>query len=429
MECIARFVKRIVVTERNKLLSGWLKVLGYNVVITLALAGVLLVGLEVWLRTNGKFDGLANADLRASNTVWTRYPNSEDTDRHPDLQIPIVLMYDGLGARNHSDVDVSKWRNLVAVFGDSYTENRQVDVRFTFHAIINDILGENRVANFGVNGFGLEQSIQRYINLRESVDIETVVYIFCANDIRNTYEVSLFDPGALESEGVFTNTLAQSASSHEKARQLFIRIISRLHVTYFILESKNAIRHRFLNKQDRDTSLLAGKLHDDDTQSEREWRRLFKGGYADDLVQHYLRGSASPDELEIVNKFRLLLQRWAEMVQSDGAKFIVAPVYGDLDRALLQRLIVDTKVESMYLDLPRTQEIEFLRGYDNHFENDDHWNEMGNLAVAYGLLNAVTDIDNISAIGRFTLYRDKIVDYYSRGKLYPRPAKATVSAK
>jgi len=73
------------------------------------------------------------------------------------------------------------------------------------------------------------------------------------------------------------------------------------------LESKNAIRHRFLNKQDRDTSLLAGKLHDDDTQSEREWRRLFKGGYADDLVQHYLRGSASPDELEIVNKFRLLL--------------------------------------------------------------------------------------------------------------------------
>jgi hypothetical protein len=54
---------------------------------------------------------------------------------------------------------------------------------------------------------------------------------------------------------------------------------------------------------------------------------------------------------------------------------------------------------------------------------------MGNLAVAYGLLNAVTDIDNISAIGRFTLYRDKIVDYYSQGKLYPRPAKATVSAK
>jgi hypothetical protein len=54
---------------------------------------------------------------------------------------------------------------------------------------------------------------------------------------------------------------------------------------------------------------------------------------------------------------------------------------------------------------------------------------MGNLAVAYGLLNAVTDIDNISAIGRFTLYRDKIVDYYSQGKLYPRPAKATVSTK
>jgi len=117
------------------------------------------------------------------------------------------------------------------------------------------------------------------------------------------------------------------------------------------------------------------------------------------------------------------------MVQSDGAKFIVAPVYGDLDRALLQRLIVDTKVESMYLDLPRTQEIKFLRRYDNYFENDGHWNEMGNLAVAYGLLNAVTDIDNISAIDRFILYRDKIVDYYSQGKLYPRRAKATVITK
>lgn len=414
---------------RTKLFSYWLKILSYNVLVGLVLLGILLMGLEIWLRADGKYEGLAGADLRASNTVWTRYPNSVDTDRHPDLQIPIVLRYDGFGVRNHYDLDVSVWRNIIAVFGDSFTENRQIDGRYTFDALINDFLGENRVANFGVNGFGLEQSIQRYINLRESVDIETVVYIFCANDLRNTYEVSLFDPDSLESEGVFINTLAQRASWYEKARQSVIRIISRLHVTYFILESKNAIRHRFLNKPDRDTNLLAGKLHDDDTKSEREWRRLFQDEFADALVQHYLDGSASPDELEIVRKFQLLLELWAQMVQSDGARFIVAPVSSDLDRELLQRLIANTKVESMYLELPKTQEIEFLRVFDNRFENDGHWNEMGNLAAAYGFLHEIADLDHNAVYERFTRYRDKIVDYYSENDSYPHRAKATVTAK
>ena len=60
----------------------------------------------------------------------------------------------------------------IAFFGDSFTENRRIDDRFTISSMLNELLGSPRIINFGVDGFGLEQSFQRYLNVEDEITLE-----------------------------------------------------------------------------------------------------------------------------------------------------------------------------------------------------------------------------------------------------------------
>ena len=83
--------------------------------------------------------------------------------------------------------------------------------------------------NFGVDGFGTAQSFQRWLNVKDSLNLDMVIYIFCANDLRNTYEAQIFDR-QLFSEGKIENIVPTEVPMH-------IALANSFHITYMTIEA------------------------------------------------------------------------------------------------------------------------------------------------------------------------------------------------
>ena len=145
---------------------------------------VSLVIAEVALRMEGRYHGLASQVLVPSPAIWDRPANRIEFHRHPELRVLIEIRFDRDGVRNHYEFSTRDKRNIVGFFGDSFTENRDIEDRFSFTSILDVAARPHmRIVNYGVSGYGLDQSYLRYKKY-EKHDIYDVVYVFCENDLQ-----------------------------------------------------------------------------------------------------------------------------------------------------------------------------------------------------------------------------------------------------
>lgn len=336
------------------------------------LAAVAIV--EAALAINGRFNYLVASMAADADAIWALPTGTRLSVPHPDLKVMIEERLDEQGVRNHGPVPTARKSNIIGVFGDSFTENRYLDDQFTVTTLLDGTTEpQARVVNYGVSGYGADQAYLRYKKF-EHHDIRHVVYLFCANDLRNLSETRLAH--VIGDEVVFRAPEATLASTIRRA-------LGRLRVTYLVLW----VYARYSG------STAAGNLVRPDTRP----RMLQTRPPNDDQ-----------DATHWAYTFKVVVQKWQREVIARGRTFTVIVLPFDQHTALARTLFQDFTGSVLYL------QPQFGTSGAIQFKNDGHWNEYGNLKAAEVLAGDVR-LPFHDAIGRPEFLwgvKARIDDYY-----------------
>lgn len=353
-----------------------MKVAFYNLLF-LAIAGIFFsVVAEVFLRIDGRYADLVSENLVRSRAIWDRPANDTQYRKHPDLDYDVEIVFNDFSIRNHHGVtvtDVEAFQgNLIGVFGDSMTENRRIDDEFTFTSILNEFLNPDfMVLNFGVDGYGVDQAYLKYLDFEGRSELSHVFYIFVLNDLRNIYENQIFDFSG--------NTIGEPTAPGINP---FVEVARKLHVVYLFMDSYARVKAKMATESyslDSLNEMIQGRFGDDTFKKQRGKR--YHDEYADSIVADYLSNSPSESTLEWAKRFRILLEAWRSEVTSSGQHFVIFVVPTQLTTDLARKLFGQQfAAQTVYMI------DDFPEGYQNfRFENDNHWNEKGNLRAGQAI--------------------------------------------
>ena len=344
-----------------------------NVGMALGAVVLALAIAEMTLRVSGMYEELATAALVPSKESVFKRPASIDQHRtHPDLQYKVLIRYDSSSVRNHSSRETSEKDGIIGVFGDSFTENIRVQDRFTFTSILDSLTtSEYSVVNFGVDAYGLEQSYLRYKENKD-LNFRRVVYMMYGNDLSDLYEnnIAYFD-----GERILFRV--------QQSPNLWRRTAGQLRLTYLILngyyQAKALVEPAFGSARvaldsywDRSADGARAAWRE-----QRQRRRM--EGIGHHMLRDFLGNSPSVRALEYGRLYREILSQWRREVEASGAKFtiVVHPEKGTTRLAEKMRLKDSFDVIRLADYLPEFEDIKF--------ENDGHWNEVGNIMAAKNL--------------------------------------------
>ncbi len=354
-----------------------MKVFFYNLLL-LATAGMFSsIAAEIFLRIDGRYADLANENLIRSRAIWDRPANDTQYRKHPDLDYEVEIVFNDFNIRNHHGVtlkDVEAFQgNLIGVFGDSMTENRRIDDEFTFTSLLNESLKPDFVVlNFGVDGYGLDQSYLKYLDFKGRSKLSHVFYIFSKNDLRNIYENQLFD---------FSSNKIGEPTVHRI--NPFIEVARKFHVIYLFRDSYARLKAKMTNESYTSASLNKKIQRKFGPNELKQRTGRYHDEYADSIAKDYLSDAPSKSTLEWARRFRKLLEAWRSEVTSSGQHFVIFVVPARITTDLAKKLFGQQfAAQTVYM-------IDYFpEGYQSFkFENDNHWNEKGNLRVA----QAITD--------------------------------------
>ena len=373
-----------------------------GLVLASALGGV--VACELVLRfAFPKYEQLASSVLRMDQErIWANTPGAKFPVRHPDTGEYHLVRHNDVALRQHRNFNLSSWRRQgkgqgvgdtgivqVAFFGDSFTENTLLPVQYSFTEPLDyllNVVGQDRfnVLNFGVDGYGTEQSYLQYIGFKET-NLDYVFYLFCFNDIEDISNTRLF---FLDASGKLTNMAANQV-------HFLLQILSKLHVTYLILEMSKTLSVTWAE---------------------------FSRDVQSDLLTRYRRdtaiGFSDADQQESLRIFAAVLRRWKAAVEAAGGAFHVVflpmDAEANYDVSLKARRVVEQDVGAQTVDLLACAE-ERIPGFKYEtirFRNDAHWNEAGNMLAARCLYRI---IERSSELPRTTeaALSDRLHTYYS----------------
>jgi hypothetical protein len=372
------------------------------------LVGLLIV--EAILVFRGDYNYQLTRNLKPSNTIYKRYANTVEYRQHPDLKFDIPIIYDSFGIRNSQLSSPSSMQNVTGVFGDSFTENRRLPEEFSFTWLMN-LFFENEkknIYNFGVDGFGLEQSYQLYLNMAEKIDFEHIIYVFCENDLRNTYELRLF---AFDADGNPVNRIDSGDIKIDLYSRKLVSSLAKLRITYLLIESwlvitgaYHASVQPFLNEKLLNKfSNNARKLH----------REKLADYMAMQIVPEIISDNISPTTLKVSEHFIKILLAFKNTVEQRGAKFTVAVLPREIDRKVARKVMTEEILKNTVF-LQKFVEEDAVGGFSSRFKNDCHWNEFGNLAAAMTLIPFLSDKDTDSNLqGFFDLNKQRIIELYN----------------
>lgn len=363
--------------------------------LSLIVIGLLfgIIIFELILIKIGRYTDQVNGDFNSSSKIWTRFPNTLEIYKHHDLNFPIEILFDENGARKSSFDQKNK--KSIAVFGDSFTENRGLLNKFTFTEILNRTQKEYHFHNFGVNGYGLEQSFQHWLDKQKLISIDKVIYVFCSNDIKNTYEVNLFDRNMLKNNEILNIV--------DTDIPFYIHFISNLHLTYLALESY----YKFKNLWWNNPSVLARQLYQKFTKNDKDHGIRFNDQFASKIEKDVLKQKPTDKTLELIQHFQTVLKIWNKSLTSKDIDFHVLILPRELDIELA-KVLIPKNLDIIHLK--KNQEIEILKNTNFKFETDGHWNEYGNLAAAMTINSYFNNInfDN----DNYKIVIDEINDLY-----------------
>lgn len=354
-----------------------------------------LAALEVTLRSVFPiYEYAASAAAKSDGErIWRRHPGTRSVRHHPDTRTAHPVVYNALALRQHREIDVSRLDSqvTVGVFGDSFTENLRVPVAYSFTEVVDYLLNKKidaTVLNFGVDGYGTDQS---YLQYRESdLPLDIVIYVLCSNDLRNIFENELFRLDGADS-------LVQSPAP---PTSLLVRAASKLHLTYAFLDLRNRITPSRRPRDFQRENLAEGvrfeqqrqRFRSPEAQSIQNRTHLDGPALFDGLVD------ADSDDAYIQTKriFLKLLERWRNEVEASGARFVVVGLPRLQESALLTGLPAHFEKIDLYLEL--LAEDPGYEWEDLRFKNDGHWNEQGNLRAANILYRHIIDWEGLDGL-------------------------------
>jgi hypothetical protein len=347
-----------------------LKNSGMNLLLLLGSLLVSFLIVEFTLRTfYPKYEYAAESIYdRNTSRIWSRRANSYHIYRHPASGLPHSVYHNNLALRHHrnfNEDDIETAIN-VAFFGDSFVENLRLPIQYSLTEPLDYMLNLHQsfnVLNFGIDGYGTDQSFLHYLEFPYQRDLDYVFYIFCENDLRNVYENIIFSidgSGKLIYKGSYTSSW-------------WITFLSKLHTTYLLLDAK---------------------------------QRLFpeKIGINNRAIKDYFTAKAqakrfnSPQARAIQESF----------VMRQENKDLDLPTYDEH----LRNILLEDEFSIIDLFELFRNDLESSNRLTWHFKNDSHWNESGNQLAMVHLYQFLEKEASLSPLSKNDL-KEELDAYYA----------------
>ena len=307
-----------------------------------------------------KYRGVAEGQLQPdAMRIYAQLPNTRDWWAHPDKTHRHPFHTNNLGLRQHrdfSDEDILS-ATTVGVFGDSFVQAKYLDAPHVFTEPLDYLLnldGDFTVLNFGVGGYGPAQSYFHYNSFPNKDDLDHVLFVyFGGNDLVNLYSNRLFD---LDDGGRLRQREVRGSS-------WWVPFASKLHLTYLALDATGSL------------ASYVASLGEDLLNNNANLRLVSGHDVPEDRLE------------DVLDVFGQLIGRWREEVEGSGGKFhvVLLPTQPDFPRVrpLLEQAgvgVIDLNACYERRDQGHRSRAWLESPY--RFENDRHWNELGNRLAA-----------------------------------------------
>ena len=315
-----------------------------------------------------KFQYAAESDyLHDDQRIWSRNPNSIYRRLHPDNGEYHYIYHNNLALRQHRNFSEEEFKASINIgfFGDSFTENLRLPGPYSFSEPLDYMLNETgqnfNTLNFGVDGYGTDQSYLTYNNFVYKNELDYVFYIFTANDLRNIYENRIF----------YLDEQDNLKRAPIDKPPLPIRVLSKFHLTYLVIES---IENVFFNTSDYNKRV--------DLDAFLDHSKTYHDEIADSIERNLLKGDNLFPELEqSINIFNTILRKWKSEVESNDGEFSIV-LLPRATESIAAKLIDLNEADIIDLFGLFNTTIENYEYKDFFFLNDGHWNEAANYITA-----------------------------------------------
>ena len=319
--------------------------------------------LEVILSLSGKYKNLTDIKLTPSDAIYERPHSSLQKHKHPDLDYILTNYFDEDGVKNYEEIPTSKKKNIIAIFGDSFTENIAIEKNFEYTHVINNYINDYKVVNYGVGGYSADQVFLRYLKYKNH-DIKHVFYLFMPGDIGFSTDIKFFDD--------------EKYVLNKKKINSFYQLIGKFNLTYFAIDSFYIIR-----------SILKKNHTTVDTENYNLIlaNKIYAKFYTKNLKKCI-------NDKENCNKnFINLLKTFKKEVEKNNSKFHLLIYPNKQHISEFKNILKATDTKFNYYILNQNLEYNYSdRDHKYQFKNDGHWNEYGNVLFAENLLNIFDDI-------------------------------------
>jgi hypothetical protein len=338
-----------------------------NFILVLSSIIFALILLEFYLIFSNSYTHLVKNNLIPSNTIWTNQENSQIIYSHPDMNYPVKSNYGKSGVKANFLIN----QNFLyeGFFGDSVTDNRRIEYDYNFTTLYNEILSKNIALNFGVDGFGLDQSFIRYLNVKNDFKLSKIFYVFHYNDLANIMQTKLFELSNRDE-------LVQARHQLNFKNKIF-RLFSKLRLTYFVMSSYQKIIGK-----NSDIYYLKDRFIEEFVNEEKNFYKLWKPRLfaidADSVIKDLFSSSPTAQTIEAKKIFNLILDSWVKDAKSQGSDFYIIVLPDEMHKNAFKKIVNN---EDFY------KIIYFKERFPNLKYNlsEGHWNEIGNLSGSLDL--------------------------------------------
>lgn len=371
--------------------------------VTMALAlGICLA--EVTLRiAYPKYQNQAAVDVQPNSlALYSRPPNSRKMGRNPDTGHQHPIIYNNLGNRQHRDFTVEDLESAIniGVFGDSFTENMGLRVQHSFTEPLDYLLNLSgkrfNVLNFGVSGYGTDQSYIAYSSFPEAGRLRYVFYVACSNDLRNLYENQLF---SINADGALSRNKAM-------ASPWWLRAVAKLHLTYLLMDVRQKLFPRKDGWAEYDAHVLQERY------GARQASHRMHDQRADTIESNWKADQDNSDLLQSISVFQAILKEWKEKAESAGARFYIVLLPRPEEDKLKAVISDHFEVVNLYHLFKET--VDNYRYDENwHFKKGGHWAEAANQMAAIFLYRTLEKAVKLTKVDDEELQKAMFAYYFS----------------
>ena len=315
----------------------------------------ILILLELVLMISKTYSQLTKTNLKPALSVFERPKNATLEFEHPDLNTKHYFYYDQDGAKNSRKIRTKNKKNIIAFFGDSFTENVGVSEKFELVNILDQSTKKYNFVNYGIEGFSNDQTFLRYYKYKNH-NFNTIVYI-CHTDDYPRYNIIQ----NIKNDGTF--------DVKEYKYSLLKKIAGKLNLTYLLIDSYYKLKFILKKKE-----FYINKLY-----LEHKINNLFSNSIVSNVLKNTnptklsqnKRNKLEENFIKVVNLFN------NEVVKS-GKDFYIFVYPSEKNMNLFNNY----KLKNLNIFFLKNNVLE----KNNRFINDPHWNEYGNLEVSKQIL-------------------------------------------